>query len=428
MTSRIAAAVLTTLVACGLVHGQAEPPPPSVPAVSPEPAATAPAVVADAPTCCDDWGCGDCGSHTVGPNGRFWAEGELLYWWIKGATVPALATTGPVTTPPAQVGILGQSGTVNLFGGNDLNTEPRVGARLTIGGWIDCEQTLGVEANGLFMGDKITTFQAGSPNGGPVIARPFMDANTGLASSQLVSFPSVANGSITIHDQTDGLIGAGVLARENLFNGCGWRIDVLGGYRYLRFGDRLSITVNQTNLGLTTPAAIPIGATLNIQDRFDAVNEFHGFDVGLDGEYRTGPWRFKWLAKVAAGENFETIAINGATTVTNPGGTPTKFVGGLLATPSNIGTLGRDFGSVVPELGLQVGCQLTRHVRAWLGYSLLYLNDAVYAGRQIDTTVNTNLLAPNNPAQPVGPFRPAAVMQTTSLWAEGIDLGLEIRY
>src|SRR5438045_6510311 len=41
---------------------------------------------------------------------------------------------------------------------------------------------------------------------------------------------------------------------------------------------------------LTTPPGIPVGATIAIQDRFDTTNQFHGVDLGLQGEYRTGPW------------------------------------------------------------------------------------------------------------------------------------------
>jgi hypothetical protein len=438
MTSRIAAAVLATLVAGGLVHGQSAPPPTPLSSAVPPPVVTTPAISADAPativtgpSCGCDWSCGDGDgdTHVVGPRGRFWAEGEFLYWWMRGSPVPSLVTSGSPTTPPTQVGVLGQQGTINLFGGSQpLNEEPRIGGRVTIGGWIDCEQTLGIEASGLLIGDKKTTFNAGSLAGGQVLARPFFDANFNAQNERLVSFPAVANGTISIQAKTDGLLGGGVLARENLFNGCNWRVDVLGGYRYLRFADRLGISVVQLNLGQTIPPNIPIGSVLNIRDQFDAVNDFHGFDFGLDGEYRAGPWRFKWLTKVAVGENFEATSINGSTTVTFPTGQATRFIGGLLTAQPNIGNLGRDYGTIIPEFGAQIGCQLTRHVRGWVGYTLLFWNDALYAGKQIDQTVNTNLLAPNNPFQPVGPFRPNAVIQSTALWAQGIDVGLEVRY
>ena len=43
-----------------------------------------------------------------------------------------------------------------------------------------------------------------------------------------------------------------------------------------------------------------------------------------------------------------------------------------MALPSNIGHYSRDQFSVVPEVGLNVGYQLTRHVSLSAGYTCIY--------------------------------------------------------
>ena len=106
---------------------------------------------------------------------------------------------------------------------------------------------------------------------------------------------------------------------------------------------------------------------------------------------------------------------------------PVTNVGGLLALPSTIGSRSRDRVAVIPVFGAQLGYQLTSHLRAYAGYTFLYWGEVVRAGDQVDLAVNPNLLPPAT--QPVsGPLRPAPRFENTSFWAQGIDLGLELRF
>jgi hypothetical protein len=348
-----------------------------------------------------------------------WAETDFLVWWMKGSELTKLVTTSPPGTPGLQAGILGQSTTTNLFGGKPINEGERYGGRFTIGTWIDNEQTLGVEANALYLSNRATNFAASDPTGTRFIARPFINAVTGQETAIFVSNPPSQAGSIAITGVTDGMVGAGVLFRENFWCGGNWRIDVLGGYRFLRFADRLGITENQNSFSS--------GFSSRTVDRFDATNDFHGFDIGFDGEYRQGPWRIRGLMKLAVGENFELTDINGSQTSVSPTGVTTTNSGGFLALISNVGHLSRDRSIIIPEVGLQVGAQLTPHVRGWIGYSGLYWSEAVWAGKQIDRSINLALFPPSN-GQVTGPVRPTPLFEGTSLWAHGVDVGLEVRY
>ena len=74
---------------------------------------------------------------------------------------------------------------------------------------------------------------------------------------------------------------------------------------------------------------------------------------------------------------------------------------------SNIGRHQRDELAFIPEVGLDVGWQLTRHVKVSAGYSLLWVSTVTRAGEQIDPVVNVTQLPIQSGNRPlVGPARP----------------------
>jgi hypothetical protein len=354
-------------------------------------------------------------------------EAEYLLWWMKGASVPPLVTTSPPGTPLPQAGVLGAPGTTVLFGGSDVDSGVRSGGRFAVGAWLNDCQTFGVEGGAFFLEDKAANFSAAS-GGTPVLARPFLDATTNRQASELVALPGLLSGSISASASSTGLVGADALLRCNLCCGCDYRLDVVGGYRFLRLADHLGVREDVVSTNPASPSFIVPGTAITVADQFDTHNEFHGGDVGLRGEVRRGAWVLRGLADVAVGDNHQVVDVNGFTTVSVPGfPPPVTNVGGLLALPSNIGRQSRDRVAVIPVFGAQIGYQLTQHLRAYAGYTFIYWNDVVRAGDQVDLAVNPNLLPPAT--QPVvGPLRPAPRFENTSFWAQGIDLGLELRF
>src|SRR5205823_3226983 len=87
--------------------------------------------------------------------------------------------------------------------------------------------------------------------------------------------------------------------------------------------------------------------------------------------------------KLALGVTHQEINISGGQSLTNAAGTA-QALGGLLALNSNIGDFSRDRFSVVPELGVNVGYNLTPNLRAFCGYNFLYWSSVVRPGDQID--------------------------------------------
>jgi hypothetical protein len=320
-------------------------------------------------------------------------------------------------------GTLGDPNTSVLYGGNRLNNDFRSGFRLRAGTWLNDDQTCGIEGDFFFLGQSSQTGVFGSPDGSQIVTRPFTDALTGLPSAQLVSFPNVLAGTVTVNSTSD-VIGGGF---NFLKNHCCWpcgRFDWLLGFRYLNLRDDLNITENLTALA---GSGVPAGTSIIVNDRFQTSNDFYGVNLGGAYERWAGRCFFGVRAGVALGVSHQVVTINGSTTITPPGGLPTVYPGGLLAQPSNIGTYTQDDFAVVPEVGLRAGLQVTERVRAFVGYNFIYWSSVARAGDQIDPRVNPNQLAPAQ-VPLVGPALPAPRFVTTDLWLQGISIGGEVRF
>ena len=356
-----------------------------------------------------------------------WAETDYLLWWMRGAALPPLITTSPSGTPATQAGVLGAPGTAILFGGNRVNDDVRSGARFTLGAWLDDSHRLGVEGDFFFLSSRGSGFDASS-SGSPILARPFIDATTGQPNSELIAFPGLLAGSISVHAASTGLLGTDALLRANLWRGCNYQLDVVGGYRYLRLSDGLGVAENLVSTSPANPNFVPQGTSIILADQFYTRNEFHGFNFGLKGRLCRGPWVLEGRALMAVGDDREVLNISGTTTVTVPGAPPpVTSAGGLLALSSNTGHFSRERGEVIPEFGVRAGYQVTCALRVFAGYSFLYWGDVLRAGNQVDPVVNPNLL-PNSGTAGTGPRRPLPLLAGSSVWAQGIDLGLELRF
>lgn len=356
-----------------------------------------------------------CGPSVCGPAGRVWVRAEYLLWWTKGSSLPPLLTTSPVGTPVADAGILGLPGTQVLFGDSDVNGGARSGGRITLGTWLNQEQTIGIEGNLFALQNKSTRYTINSSQN-PIIARPFTDPD-GSPNSLLVAYPGVLDGSADITSRSSDLYGAELNLRYNLCCSCCYRVDLLGGYRFLSLRDGLEI--NETEA--------PPGARIDLIDSFRTGNHFHGGQVGLMGEFRRGRVYVDVVGKVALGANAKTVDINGRTELIGLPAVPVGF----LASQTNIGRHSQTSFAVVPEVGLTLGYELTSSLRAFVGYTFIYWSDVVRAGKQVDLAVNLSQLPqfpPGTPGTLVGPARPAFSFHNEDFWMQGISFGLEFRF
>jgi hypothetical protein len=281
------------------------------------------------------------------------------------------------------------------------------------------DQAWGIETGSFLTARQRHPFTAGS-NGSQILARPFIQAGNGSAAAELVSFPGMVAGSAVVDPGSDSLVGTGVLLRRVLCQDCGQRISFLGGYRFLHLNEDLHIQENLTSLEVATR-----GTRIVVTDLFSTHNEFHGGDLGIQGEFWRGRYSLEVLGKLAIGNVYRRVNINGSTEVTVPGFATLVGPGGLLALPSNIGSFSSNAVALVPELGVTVGCQITPRVRATLGYTALWWPHIARPGDQVDPVVNPTLLPP---AALVGPARPLFALHDSTLWVQALQLGIEFRY
>jgi hypothetical protein len=372
-------------------------------------------------------GNGDCGGECsrcpcgpCGPEGRIWASAELLLWWTKGQGVPPLVTSGTGVNNP---GVLGQPGTSVLFGDARLGEEMRVGVRTRLGFWLDECQNWGVEGSFLYLGESSTSFSH-CCTVGDVLGRPFNNVAINAPDAELVCLPGVVTGCVDIRAVSD-FYSADANIRRNLCCSCASRVDFVIGFRYAHLSDSLEIAESLTNLDATRGA---IGEGFAVQDNFRATNNFYGGQIGFAGEVRSGAIFIDWRALFAAGTTFRQIVIAGATTFLDPvvGGNPVTQPGGLLAQPSNIGTYNNSNFSFIPEVNANIGYAITPYFRTYVGYTFMYWTNVARAGEQINLNLDPNQL-PSRTGPGTG-TQPTFILRTNDFWAQGVNLGVQLRW
>jgi len=279
-----------------------------------------------------------------------------------------------------------------------------------------------LDLGGFFLGGNANTFTASSM-GVPLLARPFFNALTGTQDVEAVAAPTGLAGTFTAVN-TFFLYGAEANLRRNLCCGCNWFIDGFVGWRLLGLNEGLSMTENLA-IYRSANQSLPAGATFLVHDRFGTTNLFNGGQIGVIGEYRLGRWSINVREGIALGGTQQFVNIAGSTTSAAPGVLPTTSPGGLLALSSNIGPHTHSMVSFVEEIGVNLGYQFTNHIRGFVGYNFLFWSSVVRPGEQIDPVVNPNLIPP---VVAGGPNRPAFSFNGSNFWAQGLTLGLDIRW
>jgi hypothetical protein len=387
-----------------------------------------------------DWADGET-EDGARPPARFYASAEYLFWWTKKDGTPPLVTT---SSNPLDNGILGQRTTQVLFGG-PLDHDLQQGARFRAGYWFDTCKPMAIEGSFFFLSPRSDRFRVASgPNGTPLIARPFFDVNDRRESAELVASPLTSTGSLILQAPSR-FLGSDINLRCPLCcaETCagGYRLDLLGGFRYLRLNEGLYITEMGQNFAFEPRRP---NQAFRIDDRFDTLNAFYGGQIGLTGELRRGRWSLESRGLVAVGDSHQVLNINGAAAFAPPfDGIPARQQGGLLALPgANIGRFTQDRFAVVPELGLTLGYQVTDTIKVTAGYNIIYWSSVLRPGDQIDRNLditkipdfvdrdaNGNFIDPNTGRiiRPV-PGVPRPVLKEKDFWAQGLNFGLEFRY
>jgi hypothetical protein len=352
--------------------------------------------------------------------GQFWASAEYLHWWVRGDRLPPLVTTGPTNIPAGLSGVPGVPGTTVLFGGGRQDQDPRNGVRLGGGLWVDDCRTWGIGADVFWLQGQPDGFLAAS-TGFPPLARPVFNMLTGQPDAEITAFPGLATGSVAVTTESR-LCGAGAFLRKAICCGECCSVDALVGYRYLNLDEQLVIAENLQAADVT-PGAPPVGTAFALTDAYKTRTQFHGADFGLAAHLAQGNYFVDLIGKVAFGCNVREVTVGGSSQTAIPGVPTETFAGGLYTIGQPVRATDQVF-AVVPELRLNVGCQVSDCVRVFVGYSVTGWTNVVRPGGQIDQRVNPEQLPP-----PLVPIPPRIIpFQDGALWLHGLNIGMAVAF
>jgi hypothetical protein len=204
------------------------------------------------------------------------------------------------------------------------------------------------------------------------------------------------------------------------------------GFRYLGLDESLAVS-NVSMVGALGGAAfggslVGPGSVISVWDSFRTENRFYGGQIGFRTEYTFRKMYVDVSWKVGVGDTHEILTVTGNSGL-NAAGHMTVLPGGLLAVASNSGVHSTDEFSVMSELSVKVGYCICPRVGIFAGYNLLYWPAVARPGNQIDRVVDPAQV-PTNLAfgQPGALPRPTPLFTHTQYLAQGLTLGLEVRY
>lgn len=359
--------------------------------------------------------CGDCCN-------RFYIDADYLYWKIQNTSEPVPLVVGQDVSHGPFTG--------TFLGDQKIDLGWHSGARFAIGYWFGTPACINAEVNYFFLGKKSKEYRVGTEdNLAPRLRIPYFDVNLGIEDSIALSTPGRFAGDayLRLNNNMQG-VEANVIANFASFFDCRMNFGLLAGFRTLYFNENLHFLVH------TSLETIP--SIFNTTDVFDVKNNFYGGQLGASFDFSYCSFFMNMKAKVALGAmcqkliicgQFETDELSDSAT-----GALVNYSGGIFALPSNIGIHNKTRFSVIPEVDLNFGYQITDFFQLRAGYTAFYISNVLWAGRQIDDSINTtqsiifDFPSPKPPFS--GPADPKALMRSNGLWVQGFNIGFEFQF
>ncbi len=359
---------------------------------------------------------------------RHQVSAQALIWWVKGATSPVLLQD----TRPSINGFRPNGG--NLIGMDDLDEQQRYGARIKYTHWLDNECLRGLELGAFVTGDR-HAFMGFSSNEFPDLSRPFISNNPGFEG--FLGKPVFLAGEVTglfTAELDSEFYGAQFNFRSRVAHTCNARIDGLAGFRYLNLNERL--TLNEETFRFARNQDFPdeaFGSRGQRFDRFATDNDFFGGQVGANYEWRNERgFSFELRAMFAAGTTQERVSVEGQTVRRLTNGQTLTLPGGFLALDgANIGVRTRNSFAFAPQLTAQLSYYIAPGVRIFGGYDFLYWSRVARVSEQIDITLDATRIprfTQEGILPPAEQVRPAPLFQNNDFWAQGVNIGAELKW
>ena len=276
---------------------------------------------------------------TSGPIPKSWHTGEFLMLWPQGQRLPA---------------------------GLDSKTELAMnsGGRFVFGRSLGQTRHAGMEMSYLFAGSRT------SNSGIRTDPNYYSTCDASEFSCDLTAIDPIPFKTST----RDWLQSWGATGLLNLYAGDNLRVHVLAGYRNFLLDENARIE----------KSSIYQGVDSRYENRYstqiDRNTRFHGGEFGLRTELIRGPFSLELETKVALGRSNRSVryreqsvsyyeSVNGTTVQTYP---------------YNPERIRQSHFAVLPEGGFKLGYQLGERVRVSVGYTVIYLSDAVKSRDEID--------------------------------------------
>ncbi len=359
---------------------------------------------------------------------RVWVDAEYLYWAIQDSPEPVPL----VFEGDSETAVLSDPHSFVVLGGKHVNLDWRSGGRFELGAWFDEDCCLGLAADYFFLPSgwkKKSVFSSGL-EGSPFLLVPYFNAADDGAEA---SFP-IASSVGDPAEYLEPFSGRATLKIKNRMQGaelnalsfypccCELNVTWLAGFRYWNFNETLSFVVNSPFVGEPDNVFITT-------DRFTAENNFYGGQIGVLLDYAYDCFFANVKGKVALGADCGTIEIYGnlETNEYLPG--IHNYKGGLFALPSNIGKHSKTVFSVIPEINVNLGFEVSDNARIQVGYTFFYVSNMFWAGKQIDPNLNLSQApADGYPTTPAVPPAPVSLQKASNLWVQGVSAGFEFRF
>ena len=364
------------------------------------------------------------GTGGVNAASKLYVEASYLLMFVSdNRSQTPIATGGPSN------GVIGRPGTT-LLTDTSTNYHTLSGFKIGVGGLVGAT-SLGFELSGMAFGRTSDTTSLG-PVATGVLARPFFDPAARRESSVVVSSPGAFTGSLEVQSSTTAW-GAEANPFFRVVQGNSVNFDLITGFRYFSVDEGFTVYDSRRVLAGGVAAfdglGVGNGASLLIQDRISARNQFFGGNIGGRMSYSGGRFFIDGTAKVAIGGVHQIVTVDGTTTLTGGGLVgPATTAGGVLANLANGGRTSENRFAVLPEANFQVGYQLRSWANVFAGYQVLYMSNMARAGDQVDRNINANRLPTVNTFNTRGLVSTTASTNSGDLFLHGFNFGFTLTY
>lgn len=336
-----------------------------------------------------------------------WLQAESLLWFPQARRSPALVTTAA----PGGFPIL--PNTAVAFG-DEIDGGLSPGFRGDVGKYVG--HGLGIGGRFWILDDNGDSYDASGDGTDQTIGRPFFNTDQNIEDALLVAstLGTGFTGSVSAESSLD-MLAAEAYGRLTFGSGRDYHVDLIGGYTHFDIEDRLSIT--STTVTNTTARA------RTFSDLFETENKFHGGQIGFESVINKGRWMARSLTKVHLGNMNQHVHIDGSSSDVTPPAAVQTFDRGLLAL-GNQGDYERDVFTFAPEVNFKLAYRFRPSVLLSVGYSFIYWDNLALAGEVIDRNIDFATVGNNNAYT----ARPSFDFVDSSLWVQGIDLGVIIDF